>query len=165
MKNFRWGDYPGLSSNSNVVAMVLTIKGDMTLETGVRGQSDAIARRGPWTMECGQPLKVGKDKGMDFFSIEHSEDLQNLKKKKNSIVLSHCLWEFVRAFIGNTCFQVVLEFVLSQGFLTGFSFKPLRTYPGRCWDPRSQKGLPSGYPSFLVRWTRVFIFHSRQEIL
>lgn len=39
MKNFRWGDYPGLSSNSYVVAMVLTIKGDMTLETGVRGQS------------------------------------------------------------------------------------------------------------------------------
>ena len=47
MKNFRWGDYPGLPSNSNVVAVVLTIKGGMTLEAGVRGQSDVMVPRGP----------------------------------------------------------------------------------------------------------------------
>lgn len=73
-----------------------------------------------------------KGQGNGFFFHRAFRRPPELKKKKNSIVLSHCLWEFVRAFIGNTCFQVVLEFVLSQGFLTGFSFKPLRTYPGRC---------------------------------
>ena len=31
-------------------------------------------------IECGQPLKVEKDKRMDFFFfLEHPEDLQNLK--------------------------------------------------------------------------------------
>ena len=169
MKNFRWGDYPGLSSNSYVVAMVLTIKGDMTLETGVRGQSSEWCHCPKGTMNHGVWAASESWKGQEngFFSPRASRRPPELKKKKKKIYCFKPLsfWEFVRAFTGNTCFQVVLEFVLSQGFLTGFSFKPLRTYPGRCWDPKSQKGLPFGYPSFFVWWTRVFIFHSRQEIL